>query len=74
MTGMGILGETAAILAAARRYVIHKSVDGITVGLLFDDSRYAEARSPQGDVDAAIKEAFERAKSLAVPAADRPHA
>ena len=73
---MGTPGETAAILAAARRYVIHKSVDGITVGLLFDDLRYAEALSPQGDVDAAIKEAFERAKALDIPApqAGAPHA
>ena len=69
---MGTTGETAAILAAARQYVIRKSDEGVTVGLLFEGPHYAEATSQEGDVDAAVKAAFERAKKTATPAARAP--
>jgi hypothetical protein len=55
---MGNTGETRSILAAARRYVISKSDDGVTVGLHFEGDRYGEARSPAGDLDDAVREAF----------------
>lgn len=57
-------GETRAILAAARRYVIHKSEEGVTVGLCFDGDNYGEASSAEGDLDAAVHYAFERVRQL----------
>lgn len=53
-------GETGAILGAAKRYVICKTDDGLTVGLQFDGGHYAEVCSEEGDLDAAVHEAFAR--------------
>jgi len=61
---MTAAGETRAILAAARRYVIHKSEEGVTVGLCFDGDNYGEASSAEGDLDAAVHHAFERVRQL----------
>ena len=57
---MTIGSETLAILGAAARYAIQKSEAGVTVGLQFDADHYAEATVPDGDVDAAVREAFRR--------------
>jgi hypothetical protein len=58
-------GETAAILSAAHRYVIHKSEHGLTVGLHLGCGCYGEGHSPGGDLDEAAGEAFRSAAARA---------
>lgn len=59
---MSISRESAAALAAAVRYVVRKDADGgVTVGLTLGNGRYGQGESPSGDVDAAVRQAFERA-------------
>ncbi len=69
---MWTTGETGAILCAARRYVICKSDEGVTVGLQFDGGHYAEVCSKEGDLDAAIREAFARVRQREQPDAVHP--
>jgi hypothetical protein len=62
--------ETRAILAAALRYVVQKSDQGITVGLHFGGDNYGEARRADDDIEAAVREAFDRVRGR-LAAADR---
>ena len=55
--------DATLILDRAERYVIHKSNDGITVGLHLGPAAYGEGHSPEGDVDAAVRIAYERART-----------
>jgi D-tyrosyl-tRNA(Tyr) deacylase len=72
---MGNSGDTVAILAAARRYVIQKSDDGVTVGLHFGGDHYGEAHSSLGDLDDAIRIAFAQVRRrLELNAAHEPDA
>jgi hypothetical protein len=49
------------ILAQATRYVILKSDQGVTVGLHVNDKHYGEGHSAAGDLDEAIRLAYEQA-------------
>ena len=55
------LPETRAILAQATRYVILKSDQGVTVGLHVNDRHYGEGHSAAGDLDQAVRLAYEQA-------------
>jgi hypothetical protein len=55
--------DATLILDRAERYVIHKSSDGITVGLHLGPATYGEAHSPDGNVAAAVRLAYERART-----------
>jgi hypothetical protein len=52
--------KTRAILEQASRYVILKSDQGVTVGI-HADGGYGEAHSASNDLDAAVREAYDRA-------------
>lgn len=54
--------QASRILDSAERYVIQKSPDGVTVGLYLDPASYGEGHSPEGDLEAAVKLAYERAR------------
>jgi len=58
--------ETRAILDAALRYVVQKSDQGVTVGLHFGGDNYGEARRPDGDIEAAVREAFDQVRGRLV--------
>jgi hypothetical protein len=59
--------ETRAILAAALRYVVQKSDQGITVGLHFGGDTYGEARRTDDDIEAAVREAFDQVRRRLPP-------
>src|SRR4051812_19849319 len=67
----GTHAEACAILAA-KRFTIHKADGGVAVGLQFDGGKYIEATSPDGDVDAAVCEAFGRLAHGTGPLRARP--
>lgn len=52
--------NTREILEKASRYVVLKSDQGVTVGIHVDGG-YGEAHSPVNDLDAAVREAYDRA-------------
>jgi hypothetical protein len=58
------VGGTLALLRSVRRYTIHCTGDGVTVGLVVrtdGGDRYGESTSESGDLPAAVREAFARA-------------
>ena len=55
------LPDTREILAQATRYVILKSDQGVPVGLHVNDEHYGEGHSAAGDLDEAIRLAYEQA-------------
>src|SRR5438045_3051822 len=63
--GQLLAADAWAVLTAAASYVIHKAADGVTVGLWFGPdahgrTAYGEGRSPAGNLDDAIRQAWAR--------------
>ena len=59
--GMPDPPDTREILARATRYVILKSDQGVTLGLHVNDKHYGEGHSAAGDLDEAVRLAYEQA-------------